>query len=133
MSTTTTTTPAPCLANFCYTGSGTITIRGCAWYLLIPRYYHRWRIGDVCFVKQTAKKGKLEKVVIKRVRVVNNLNTINQVTFLYEDTLNGLYNEYDLLTEIEALNTAKEYYERQIYWKIRANKPCNRWGDPWPP
>jgi hypothetical protein len=110
-----------------FTGSGTVYFGGCTKYRLYLYSIYKYQPGDVLFFKNKALVGKLERVAIKRVRLVNNKQTSGVVTFVYQDTLNALYNEDELVNEYVALQLAKEYYERQMFLTMSAVKPCTTW------
>lgn len=111
-----------------YTGSGTITINGCTKYRLYLYEIYKWQVGDTAFFAPKAQyEGKLEKIVIKKIRLVGNDQTFGAIKFLYQDTLNSLYNEWELVNEYDALNLAKQYYERQMFLTMSAIKPCSNW------
>lgn len=111
-----------------YTGSGTILINGCTRYKLYLYEVYKWNVGDTAFLAYKASdEGKLEKVVIKKIRLVGNNSTVGEIRFIYQDTLNSLYNEWDLVNEYTALNLAKQYYERQMFLTMSAIRPCSNW------
>lgn len=111
-----------------FTGSGNIIIDGCTRYRLYLYNIYKWQVGDVCFFAPKAREeGKLEKIVIKRIKLVGNNQTYGDIKFIYEDTLNSLYNEWELVNEYDALNLAKSYYEYQMFLTMSAKKPCSNW------
>lgn len=107
-----------------YTGSGTIIISGCTEINAFRNYPYLYNIGDTCFLKYKAIKGKLEKVVIKEIKIVTNYQINGEIRFMYVDTLNALYNESDLLSKYEAVQLAKQYYQHQIYLATMAKTTC---------
>ena len=68
--------------------------------------------------------GQFEKVAIKEVRLIMNASTFGKMVFIYVDTLNSLWNEWDLVQEYDALLIAKMYYESKIIETNNANYPC---------
>ena len=60
-------------------------------------------VGDTLYSIAKARRGKLEKVVIKAVRTVTSRRTYGSNRVIYQDTLNGLWNEYELVLHEEAL------------------------------
>ncbi len=124
MSTTTTTTTTPCPYDACYTGSGTISLKGCFTYSFSEYLPYKYIKGDVVFVKPSALKGKLEKIAIKDVKVISGKKTYGQIIFLYVDTFNFFYNENELISEQEAINLAKQYYENKINIANAAKISC---------
>jgi hypothetical protein len=83
--------------------------------------------GTVTYYKPKAQQGKLEKIVVKKVQVVRNAQTQGKFVFMYIDTLNSLYNEYDLVLEPEALFLIKIYIEGQIQTYKDALQRCRVW------
>jgi hypothetical protein len=112
---------------FTYIGSGKLIIDGCTTYYDIPKVYYKYRPGEILYYKPKAEKGKLEKIVIKKVQPVRNGKTEGQFVFVYQDTLNSLYNEYDLIYEPEALQIIRLYIETQIWLYKAAIKRCYQW------
>lgn len=92
-------------------GSGGCSIRGCAIITYIKTYTTKFAAGDIVFNVDKARKGVLEKVVIKKVRVINANKTGGAFEVMYVDTYNALWNEWDLVSHREALELAQEYYE----------------------
>ncbi len=95
-----------------YQGQGGMSLSGCALVQKSVLYTTRFMPGATVYVCKTAStRGFLEKVVIKKVKLVRNLGT---TVALYYDTFNWLYNEYDLCTQNEAVALAIAYQERII-------------------
>lgn len=109
-----------------YTGSGTIFLSSCTPINFRRNWPYRFAIGDTCFLRFRAMKGKLEKIVIKEVRVVSNDYTYGAVKFMYIDTFNAIYGEEDVMTEKEAILLAKQYYQYQILLNIDAKTVCTQ-------
>lgn len=107
-----------------YTGSGSVIVSGCGEYTYAKNYPYLWNVGDTCFLKYKAIKGKLEKIVIKEIKIVTNYEIDGEIRFMYVDTFNALYNEGDLLTQFDAVNLAKQYYEFQIFLALSAKTTC---------
>lgn len=107
-----------------YVGSGTVVLDGCGYYDYFLNLGYRFKVGDTCYLKYKAIKGKLEKVVIKEIKVVTNYEIKGIVKFMYVDTLNALYGEGDLLLASEAVALAKQYYEFQIFLAASAKTTC---------
>ena len=76
---------------------------GCA--VVRVEYYYQFKFGinSFAWLAYKARRGVLEKVAIKSVRMVS------PYVFLYTDTLNSLYNESDLMTQQEAIDTFAIY------------------------
>lgn len=113
-----------CTSGCSYVGHGNAYITGCTKYKLYLYNIYKYKPGNILYLESKAKIGKLEKIVIKKVRLVGNKQTSGQVRFIYQDTLNALYNEWELINEYDALLLAKNYYERQMFFAIAAQKPC---------
>jgi len=107
-----------------YTGSGKFQLGACAKFWKTINYPHKWSPGDILFSKQKALLGQFEKVAIKQVRLIMNAGTAGKMIFIYVDTFNSLWNEYDLIQEYDALLIAKMYYENKIVETTKANYPC---------
>ncbi len=69
-------------------------------------------IGDVVYSLPKARVGRLEKVVIKTIRVVTSRRTFGGKVVLYEDTLNGLWNEDELAALDATTALAAAYWQR---------------------
>jgi len=113
--------------NFSYVGGGKVTFYGCFKYRQFFGQKHKYNVNDVVYYLPKAEKGKLEKIVIKKVHVVRTQETWGQLKFLYIDTYNSIYNERDLVWEGEALLIAKTYYQIQEAWAKLAINPCRNW------
>jgi len=113
--------------NFSYVGGGKVNFYGCFKYRKFIGHKHKYNVGDILYYLPKAEKGKLEKIVVKKVHVVRFIETYGQPKFLYIDTYNSIYNEYDLVYEGEALLIAKTYYEIQAEWAKIAVNPCRNW------
>ena len=70
--------------------------------------------GDIVYNIHKAKRGVLEKVVIKRIKVINPKHTFGNFEAMYVDTLNGLWNESDLTSHSKAIEYVVDYCERMI-------------------
>lgn len=99
------------MEDYVYTGSGSLRVHGCPQITVDQFYDSRFAVGDTAYDRLSARKGKLEKVVIRKIvfRTRGGL-----ILPLYIDTLNGLYNEIDLVTHDEAVEIAKSYYHRKL-------------------
>lgn len=107
-----------------YTGSGGAETFGCAETSMLVYYEYPFGEGSVAYLRYKAEKGVLERVVIKKVIIRQNRATWGQVIFLYQDTLNALFNESDLITHEQAVGIAEAYYERVRLDAIAAMKMC---------
>jgi hypothetical protein len=95
---------------FAYQGGGTIKLDGCVCPTKQIYLYYKWSENSFAYLKYKAQKGVMERIAIKRVIINKNARTAYADVVLYQDTLNSLYNESDLITEDEAK------YLAQIYW-----------------
>ena len=110
-----------------YTGQGSIALNGCCTFYFIPRVEYKYQPGQIVYYKPKAEQGKLEKIVIKKVNVVRNEQTYGKFVFMYIDTLNSIYNQYDLIWEDEAMLLIRDYLEKQIAIYKAAIRRCQIW------
>jgi hypothetical protein len=94
-----------------YTGSGGATTGGCALTFRYVYIEYKWGENSVLYIKHKAVKGILERIAIKRVMLNSGPKTGNQIVPIYQDTLNSLWNEDDLIIESEARDLALAYWE----------------------
>ena len=96
-----------------YTASGKITIKGCALPVKVTKYYtFAFGIGSILYVIAKARKGILEKVVIKKV----NLTGFDglQPVYNYVDTTNRVWLERELTWQSIAIELATNYIETEM-------------------
>src|SRR5579872_7289682 len=74
---------------------------------------YKFKEGSIVYSIPDAKRGILEVIAIKRVQLICNKKTYDQIIALYIDTYNSYWNEYDLCTEAEAVSLAINYLQRQ--------------------
>jgi hypothetical protein len=89
---------------------------------------YNYAVGSIVYNINKAKIGILNAVAIKKVRIINPMpppvgnNKIPSIyittgdrhtTILYQDTYNGLWNDYDLCSEQEATDFAIAYLEKR--------------------
>lgn len=72
-----------------------------------------FQANDTAYVKDSARRGILEKVVVKEILLTKNSFTFNQYLVKYKDTFNRLYIEGDLVDEYNALVLIEAYLERK--------------------
>lgn len=95
--------------------SGGAKIRGCGATIIYKRIYTTtYGAGDVVYNVYKARKGILERLVIKRVKTVNSAKTMGLFTVMYVDTFNALWNERDLVPYSTAKSLAEAYYLDQL-------------------
>lgn len=110
-----------------YLSSGTIKTGGCAKTGKKLYLTHKFSENSIVYLKFKAKKGVLERIAIKKVILRAGPKSYNTVVPLYQDTLNSLYNEEDLISELEARTIAVEYWEN-VLLQVRENKcKINQW------
>ncbi len=90
------------MADFSYTGSGSIEALGNAYCYTIDVFLYKFRVGDFAYVRENAIRGRLFKVRVAKVFLNNTSVNYNKKVSLYEDSTGSLYNESDLLTYEEA-------------------------------
>ena len=61
-------------------------------------------------VKFQTEKGIIERIAIKRVLLNSGPKTFNKIIPIYQDTLNSLYNENELILEADARALALQYW-----------------------
>lgn len=86
--------------------SGGVSLLGCSNVTHLqprPTYVGRFVAGDTLYNVAKARRGVLEKVVIKGVRMIASRRTFGSNRVLYTDTFNGLWNEYDLVPYEDAV------------------------------
>ena len=74
---------------------------------------YKYSEGSIVYIVEAANKGHIKYVCIKEVRLMCNANTNYKIQPLYVDTVNNLWNEGDLCTEIEARALAVNYLQRE--------------------
>lgn len=97
------------MASYNEVGSGGAKMRGCGVVEHIHVVATTFGPGDVLYSIYKARRGILEKVVIKYAKIIKNKRTGGQYVFLYVDTLNALWNEYDLVPYSQAYQLAQNY------------------------
>jgi hypothetical protein len=100
--------------NYQCVGSGGVSVGGCAPTEKFIFLYFKYGEGSIVFNAAKAAKGVLEAIAIKHVRLVNNKRTYGKTLPLYQDTLNGLWNENELIPEDEARTIAGMYLAQQM-------------------
>lgn len=85
-------------------GNKLINIKGCAGISKSRNILVNFLVGDIAYVKPSAKKGILEKVRIKKI-------IMNNGYLIYKDNINAYYNYDELISYYDALIYAQNYYE----------------------
>jgi hypothetical protein len=94
--------------------SGGVVVKSCSFIRYIQQVYTKYYARDILYNIHAARKGKLEKIVLKERLVSNFKKTYGRLNVVYKDTFNGLWNESDLVEYAEAHALAQAYYERMI-------------------
>jgi len=102
------------MAIFNENGSSGAQIGGCAIITYVKTYRTEFAAGDIVFNIDKANKGVLEKIIIKRQKIINSALTGGQFEAMYVDTLNSLWNEWDLISHAEAIALVQLYYEELL-------------------
>jgi len=90
-------------------GSGGVSDGGCAVPVAMYSSVTKYGLGDTLYNVAKARRGVLEKVVIKSIRSMATRRTAGRETTLYQDTFNGLWNEWDLVPLGKALVMVEEH------------------------
>jgi hypothetical protein len=90
--------------------SGGIKLAGCIVEEFFKNYNTLYGPGDVVYSLIKANRGVLEKVIIKSQKLIKSKKTYNRFVVLYTDTLNGLWNESDLIEFDDAKLIAENYW-----------------------
>jgi hypothetical protein len=96
------------MATYTETGSGGAECSGCAIIEFTPYIYYPFIVGDTAYSQEAAQRGKIEKVVIKKMDVLVYYDIIR-----YIDTLNRLWLSNDLVTLTVATSLYNAFYQRQ--------------------
>jgi hypothetical protein len=102
------------MAIFNESGNGGKIAGGCAVITYIKTYRTAFAAGDIVFNIDKATKGVLERIVIKRPKIINSARTGGHFEAMYVDTLNALWNEWDLVSHAEAIILVQLYYEELL-------------------
>lgn len=94
---------------FTYNAQASLKLGGKPSYGHSEFIYLKYSIGDLVFIEDKARKGKIERVCIKKAFVKSY-----QDVPLYQDTLNSVWFENELIPHQDAVNLAIAYYEQQI-------------------
>lgn len=98
---------------FTYVATGGLNAVGCSITTKTIFIRTKFKEGDFAYEERLARKGKLERLVIKKINVVNNLSTGGVYVINYKDTLNAIYLEEELIDEASALLLAEDFYQLQ--------------------
>lgn len=107
-----------------YESKGELKLLGCCAVRFVENFIALYPVGARVFIKSKAVIGKLEFVVIKKIRrlLPNNISSYGILPeVMYEDTLNRIWSEEELITESHA-NNLYESYLKEI--RILKEKSC---------
>lgn len=96
---------------FLETSNGGSTVSGCALITYCKVYITAFGPGDIVYNINKAKRGIIEKIVIKNQKIINKSKTNGLFEVMYIDTLNALWNEWELISHSQAITLATRYYE----------------------
>lgn len=111
------------MATYEETSNGGAIPGGCAIVKYVDVILTTFGPGDVLYSVHKARKGVMEKIVIKKPRLANLERTQGYPVILYVDTLNGLWNEDELIPFNEAQELAIEYWNSVIAY-LDENDAC---------
>jgi len=92
-------------------GAGGSVVASCALITFLDQVHTAYGAGDVLYDLRKARLGVLEKIVIKKQRIVQNIKTYGELRILYTDTHNALWNEWDLVSFSVAQALAANYLQ----------------------
>lgn len=99
------------MAVFSNDGTGGSVVGGCGLITYVKSYVTLFGPGDITYNIHKAKVGILERVVVKKQKIINEQRTGGLFQVMYIDTLNALWNEWDLVSHAQAIALATAYYE----------------------
>lgn len=99
---------------FSYFGGGTVYTGSFARARRRLYINYKFPVNTTAYVKDSARKGVLEKVTVHNVYLKRNIPTYYNENVIYEDNYKSLYNEYDLINENEAKKLALAYWQRRM-------------------
>lgn len=106
------------MATHNYTAAGGFDLVGCVEVDTSINVITAYDVGDLLYIVHRAKLGKLEKVAIKKINVINHL------IYNYQDTFNRVWFE-DELCELEAAEIlVQRFKDRQSAAYVRYLRNC---------
>ena len=106
---------------FNYISNGKINLTGCSGVFKSVNFATRYKKGDIVFLKKKAINGTLESIAIKDIRILGGKFSFNQVSAIYTDTYNFLYNADELVLLGEALYLKETYCAPKRIIKYTSN------------
>lgn len=110
---------------FNFVSNGKIKLNGCYRAYKSINFQTKFSKGDIVWIKKKAAKGILESISIKEVRILGGKFSFNQVSAIYTDTYNFLYNEDELIFLYEALQLKEAYCNTKKIFKYNSNGKLN--------
>ena len=110
---------------FNYISNGKINLTGCSGVFKSVNFATRYKKGDIVFLKKKAINGTLESIAIKDIRILGGKFSFNQVSAIYTDTYNFLYNADELVTLEDAVYVKNEYCFINSNFKYTSNIKLN--------
>ena len=105
-----------------YVASGGLDLASCVAVSETKFIIVKFKEGTVVYEARLARKGRLEKLVIKNINIINNKNTFGLYIANYVDTLNAVYIEEELVDHATALALAEAYFEEQAALAVQLAK-----------
>lgn len=102
--------------------SGGLKTKGCSIENFIEFFDTLFHSGDVLFNIHKAKRGFLEKVVLKRHFINSCHRKFGIIEIMYVDTLNAYWNESDLIERSLAESLVQSYFDRISYLADRSSR-----------
>jgi hypothetical protein len=104
--------------------SGGVRCGGCPDVSASHIYITTYGEGDIVYNIYKARKGVLEKIVIREILTSKMSLTGGLFQVMYKDTLNALWNEDDLITLEDAQAFAEVYYEDLLRQMAELHQNC---------
>lgn len=102
-----------------YTTTGGLRVGSCAAYQLTHFFIYGFAVGSIVYSRAKANKGVYEKIFIKNIKPVSRYpvtgkNVVPETRFkaMYVDSLNGYWNEDELVSYEVATDLVDAYYVR---------------------
>lgn len=111
------------MAVFSENMTGGVKIRGCALDYFFKNVQTLFAPGDIVYWVKRAQQGILEKIVIKQQVWVKKKKTYNEQSVMYRDTLNGLWNEWEL-TDYDTARTIAANFWLDLQESLDKANPC---------
>lgn len=103
---------------YTYASTGGLSFSGCVDFEITQYIAANFKERDVAYEARLAKKGTLDRLVIKKIIPV--LNAYGRYQINYLDTFNAVYLEEELVDHETAIELATAYFELQQARAIEA-------------